>query len=143
MFSSWLHHFIRIRKFIHVQQGTGGSKFPASCNLYSRFRPPSLVIPVSVCFYCAKCLPAPAPWGISRLPPSLLPPPVALLPTPIAPGFPPPSPAPSTYMGNSILHPPPSNLCCYFSEVWGKYLSFSVIEKKSLPISEGAMVSAL
>ena len=75
--------------------GRGGSEFPASHTLYSRFLTPSLVAPASVCFfYCEKLRNVakfvsyfsriPPPW-VSRLLPSLLPPRVDF-PPPLPPG---------------------------------------------------------
>ena len=80
-----------------------GSEFPASRTLYSRFPPPSLVFPASVCFfYCEQIahdckiyflfLPAPAPLAIPS--PALSSPISRRLLAPIALGFLPPCPPP-------------------------------------------------
>ena len=72
-------------------EGTGRSVFPASRTLNSRFPPPSLVVPASVCFFllqnivqCCKIhflfLPNPAPLGIPS--PALSSPTSCTLPAP-------------------------------------------------------------
>ena len=81
--------------------GDRGSELPASRTLHSRFPPPSVAVPASVCFsYCeilCQCCemffisPGSHPLWISRLPPPLLPPPVDF-PRPLLPGSRPPFP---------------------------------------------------
>ena len=79
--------------------GTRRSEFPSSPTSYSRFPPPSLLVPASVCFFYHEILcnvvkfisyfsQLPPPW-VSRLLPSLLPPPVHF-PPPLLPGSHPP-----------------------------------------------------
>ena len=85
-------NIVTLRNFPGLWGGRGdrGSEFPAFRTLYSRFPPPSLVVSrLCVLFLLqniAQCCSfpispdSPPPW-ISRLPPSLLPPPVHFPPT--------------------------------------------------------------
>ena len=68
-----------------IWEGMAASESPAFRTLYSRFPPPSLVVPTSVCFFCCEklcnvakfisCLSWLQPPWVSCLPPSLLLPP--------------------------------------------------------------------
>ena len=96
--------------------GDRGSEFPAFRTLYSRFPPPSLVVPASVCFFYCKILRnvvhflfllTPAPLGISS--PTLSSPSSRTLPAPITPRFPPPwvSRLPPSLLPPPVHFPPP------------------------------------